>query len=252
MRPLFDYIEESLKKVGEFRGGIRKDDASDIIQITERSFKEGSLSEQEMVKLILSDVKDCFKLPDSKLNKEYDDYIEKRAKEEVDSQIDKVKKLAERQYKTQKRRDQYVAKELDEIRNKVFKYNTKYTIDRVDMQLNPISMFAGHAVAKDGGSKQWGDFVLGGDTEERLVEWLNEFGYRDSNGEEVNLRKHIIGWEITYCARQGTKCPKYNSATLKLKLTKDGQAIVNKYNKSRDDAIGAYYAEKGSGGYTGD
>lgn len=250
MRPLFDYIAESLKKVGEFRPG--KSDSSDIIQISERSFKEGSLSTQEIVKLIVADVKECFKLTDSKLNKEYDKVIEALTKEAVNKQLDDIKKLAERQYKTQSRRNQYVEKALSELREKVLRYNPKHTIDRVSMQLNPISGFGSKGVAKDGGVKLWGDFVLGSDTEDVLARWLDTFGYHDKDGKEVDLKDQIVGWNITYNAHPGTKCPKYNNAYLELVLTKEGQAIVDKHNRGREDAISAYYASKGTGGYTGD
>lgn len=252
MKNLSIYLNEALKKVGEYRDKHFERDDSDIIQILDRSFKEGGLTDSAFKSWMESDIKECFSLDDSKLNKDYDKAIDYLSQIEIDKKITSIKTLASRLYKTQSRQDNYIQKAKDDIREEVLRINKKHLIERIDMQLNPISGFSYRGVARDNKVEQSGDYIWSKKTLDELLDWFESFGYSDNNGSRIDLRRYVVGWTITYSAYKGTECPKNGTAYLELKLNKEGQALVSKFNKGQSRAIGSYYNEKGSGGYTGD
>lgn len=193
MKDLSTYLTEALKKVGEYRDVRMKGrDDADIMQILDRSFKEG-INNTAFESWIKKDIEECFGL----------------------------------------------------------KFDHDKQIDKIYLNLNPVSGVAGKVIVK--GSAQTRDqWSWSSALTKELADWFDTFGYRDSDGQEVELRDGVIGWVITYDAVPGTEEPKSGRAHLQLKLNKETEKLVDKYNKRIGQSVSDYYNSKKPGEYTGD
>ena len=252
MTHLSEHLMEALKTTKSIRGNKIESYNYDVIQIVDRNFKEG-ISDEDFKKFIRHDIDEAFKLKEAQLGKGMDKVVDELIAKAMDRKMPEITRLAEQKYKRQSMRDKYIEDAKEEIRQRILKEHPVREIESVDVNLNPISYYDPRIFIYKGRKEGWGRSYTWGDQaiNDMLEEFDVYFRFFD-NGEEVKLRNGVIGWTITYAAYNGTKCPQSGVAHLELKLNKATDELVKRENKSHDDALAAYYAEKGSGGYTGD
>lgn len=252
MEHLSDYLLESLKTTKSVTGQQIESYNYDIVQVIDRKFPEG-ISDDDFKKFIKHDFDEVFKLKASQLGKGMDKVVDELIEKEIERKLPEITRWAENKYKRQSARDKYIEDGKEEIRQRVIKSHPVQTIKTISAVLNPVTWHDARMFISVEGRKSWGRcYSWNEEAIEAMLEELDVYFRRWIGNKEIKLRDGVIGWTITYAAYNGTKCPKSETAHFELKLNKETDDIVKRENKAHDDAISAYYDEKGSGGYTGD
>lgn len=245
MRTLSEYITEALRVV-------KKDKDFAVVQVVDRNFGEG-VSDEYFIKFLEQDIKACFKLSDSQLNKDYDKVVEELIKKEWEKKEKFILQAADK-YKRETRRDQYIQSMKDQIRQEVTKRYKKHTIDAVWLHVDPEESITGalgrqYFVTKPG----FAEYVSGEKLQPNksdlqvVLEKFRSFGYVDGKtGERVDLSKDVIGWTIEYGAYPNTECPMRSVAGLRLKLNKEAQDYVDRSTKRHEDSVAGFYGPSGN------
>ena len=221
MKTFENFLGEALE-ISEISGGYRivtllKHEGLDLVNMTEDDF----------VMLMSEDLK-----------KAYQEYEQVRTPERaankmkaIEREIEYAQKYAERKWKTQKKRDEYMAEFKVNIEKRYADYGKT---DRLFFDFKP-----------EVGNGLPGVCVLKPDTDERQL--------RACFDELVKSRwwKKGTGWAFKY------EASKYDLAThfrpwIELIMSESDAAQRRKEQKMLDDSIAAYYDSVGSGGYTGD
>ena len=243
MRQLIEYINETLKTIKSIKGEKIDSYNYDIVQVIDRSFKEG-ITDEDFKKFIKQDIDEVFKLKSFELNKGLDKIIDSLVEKEIEAKLPLITKWADNKYKRQSLKDKYIEDSKEEIRQRIIKTHPAKEIDEIEINFSSLVeyiadmrmfIYKDKSVGGLGRKYAWNSKAI----DAMLEDFDEQFFIWGDGTKKIKLRDGVIGWTISYTAYNDSKCPKSGVATLRLKLNKETEKIVGDKRK-RDSEINVF------------